>query len=105
FEGLTNKEPEKSLIEIIKRKAGRNNQGKITVRHRGGGAKRYYRIGDLKRRKWDMPATVTPIEYDPNRSARIALLEYEDKEKAYIIAPKELNVGDVIVSSMEKVEI
>ncbi|MDD4503295.1 MAG: 50S ribosomal protein L2 [Clostridiaceae bacterium] len=99
FEEITKTEPEKSLVEILKSKAGRNNYGKITVRHQGGGHKRQYRIIDFKRNKIDVPATVASIEYDPNRSANIALLNYADGEKRYIIAPNELNVGDTVISS------
>ncbi len=92
------KRPEKSLTRRAKKKGGRNNQGKITARHRGGGHKRLYRIIDFKRNKDGVAARVLGIEYDPNRTARIALLEYEDGEKRYIIAPQGLNVGDVIQS-------
>jgi large subunit ribosomal protein L2 len=99
FEEITSTEPEKSLVEILKSKAGRNNYGKITVRHQGGGQKRKYRIIDFKRDKVDVPATVATIEYDPNRSANIALLTYADGEKRYIIAPNGLNVGDTVISS------
>jgi large subunit ribosomal protein L2 len=99
FEEITKTEPEKSLIEILKSKAGRNNNGKITVRHQGGGHKRQYRIIDFKRDKMDVPAKVAAIEYDPNRSANIALLNYADGEKRYIIAPYGLKVGDAIVSA------
>jgi large subunit ribosomal protein L2 len=99
FEEITKTEPEKSLVEILKSKAGRNNYGKITVRHQGGGHKRQYRIIDFKRNKLDVPATVASIEYDPNRSANIALLNYADGEKRYIIAPNGLKVGDSIISS------
>lgn len=99
FEEITKTEPEKSLVEILKSKAGRNNYGKITVRHQGGGHKRQYRIIDFKRDKTDIPATVASIEYDPNRSANIALLNYADGEKRYIIAPNGLKVGDIIISS------
>jgi len=99
FEEITKTEPEKSLVEILKSKAGRNNYGKITVRHQGGGHKRKYRIIDFKRDKMDVPATVAAIEYDPNRSANIALLNYADGEKRYIIAPNGLKVGDTIVSA------
>lgn len=99
FEEITKTVPEKSLVEIIPSKAGRNNQGKITVRHQGGGHKRKYRIIDFKRGKMDVPAKVAAIEYDPNRSARIALLHYADGEKTYIIAPNGLNVGDTVVNS------
>ncbi len=105
FSDITKWEPEKSLIVIKKRKAGRNNQGKITVRHRGGGAKRFYRIIDFKRLRLDIPATVAAIEYDPNRNARIALLQYEDGVKAYIIAPNGLSVGATVLSSKEKIDI
>ena len=99
FEEVTKTTPEKSLVEIKKNKAGRNKQGKITVRHQGGGNKQKYRIIDFKRDKMDMNATVQTIEYDPNRSANIALVQYEDVEKRYIIAPQGLSVGDVVVSS------
>ncbi len=101
FEEITKKEPERSLIRPLKRKAGRNNQGKITVRHRGGGAKRMLRLIDYKRDKIDMPGEVKAIEYDPNRSARIALIHYADGEKRYILAPLGLTVGDTILSSNE----
>jgi len=101
FEEITKKKPEKSLIEPLKRKAGRNNIGRITVRHRGGGAKRYYRIVDFKRNKAGVPARVAAIEYDPNRSARIALLFYVDGEKRYMLAPVGLKVGDTVVSGTE----
>lgn len=99
FEEITKTEPEKSLVEILKSKAGRNNYGKITVRHQGGGQKRQYRIIDFKRDKVDIPAKVAAIEYDPNRSANIALLFYADGEKRYIIAPNGIKVGDTIISS------
>jgi large subunit ribosomal protein L2 len=99
FEEITKTEPEKSLVEILKSKAGRNNYGKITVRHRGGGHKRQYRIIDFKRDKVDIPAKVASIEYDPNRSANIALINYADGEKRYIIAPYGLHVGDTVISS------
>jgi large subunit ribosomal protein L2 len=98
FEELTAKEPEKSLLEPLKNNAGRNNQGRITTRHRGGGHKRLYRIIDWKRNKTGIPAKVQTIEYDPNRSARIALLAYSDGEKRYILAPLGLRVGDRISS-------
>jgi large subunit ribosomal protein L2 len=94
FEEITKTKPEKSLTVRLKKHAGRNNQGKITTRHRGGGAKRAYRIIDFKRNKLGVPAKVAAIEYDPNRSARIALLHYVDGEKRYIIAPVGLKVGD-----------
>jgi len=98
FEEITTNEPERSLLEDLKSSGGRNNAGRITVRHRGGGAKRKYRIIDFKREKDGIPAKVATIEYDPNRSANIALLNYADGEKRYIIAPLGLNVGDTIVS-------
>ena len=104
FSEITKTTPEKSLLAPKSRQAGRNNQGKITVRHRGGGAKKKYRIIDFKRRKDNVPARVVSIEYDPNRSANIALISYKDGEKAYIIAPKGLTVG-TIVESGENVDI
>ena len=104
FTEITAAKPEKSLVASLNRKAGRNNQGKITVRHRGGGARRKYRIIDFKRRKDNVPAKVASIEYDPNRTANIALLHYTDGEKAYILAPLGLKVGTTIMSG-EKVEI
>lgn len=99
FKDITNHKPEKSLLTIKKRTGGRNSQGKITVRHIGGGARQYYRLVDFKRDKFDIPAKVVSIEYDPNRSARIALLHYKDGEKRYIIAPCNLKVNDQIISS------
>jgi large subunit ribosomal protein L2 len=96
FEEITKSKPERSLTEAIRKKGGRNNQGRITVRHRGGGHKRRYRIIDFKRNKFDHRADVLSIEYDPNRSARIALVQYADGEKRYIIAPLGLKVGDTI---------
>ena len=101
---LTKTAPEKSLLKVAKKNAGRNNTGKITVRHQGGGVKRKYRIIDFKRNKFDIVGTVASIEYDPNRSANIALINYSDGEKRYIIAPKGLKVGNKIVSG-EKVDI
>lgn len=101
FEEITKTEPEKSLTSALKRNAGRNAQGRITVRHRGGGAKRKYRIIDMKREKVGMPAVVEAIEYDPNRSARIALVRFEDGEKRYVIATNGLKVGSKIVSGPE----
>jgi large subunit ribosomal protein L2 len=98
FEEITKKKPEKSLLAPKKSKAGRNSRGKITVRHRGGGAKRKLRIIDFKRDKHDIPGKVASIEYDPNRTARIALIHYVDGEKRYIIAPVGLKVGDTIIS-------
>src|SRR5215831_10642946 len=98
FEEITRSRPERSLLQPLKSKAGRNNQGKITARHRGGGHKRRYRIIDFKRNKPGVPAKVFSIEYDPNRSARIALLHYVDGEKRYILAPNGLKVGDRVMS-------
>ena len=98
FEEVTNKEPEKSLLVSLKSKAGRNDQGRITVRHQGGGAKRKYRIVDFRRDKDGVPAKVAAIEYDPNRSANIALLHYVDGEKRYIISPNGLKVGQMVES-------
>ena len=98
FEEITTDKPEKSLLVALKRKAGRNNTGKITVRHRGGGAKQSYRIIDFKRNKDGIPAKVSTVEYDPNRSAYIALVTYADGDKRYIIAPVGLKVGDVLFS-------
>ena len=98
FAEITTNKPEKSLLAPLPKKAGRNNQGKITVRHHGGGHKKQYRIIDFKRNKDNVPAKVATIEYDPNRSANIALLHYVDGEKRYIIAPKELKVGQILVS-------
>ncbi len=98
FEEITKSKPEKSLLLPLKKKAGRSNQGKITVRHRGGGAKRRLRIIDFKRDKPGIPGRVAAIEYDPNRSARIALIYYADGEKRYILAPTGLSVDDVIKS-------
>ncbi len=98
FEEITKKEPEKSLLATKKKNAGRNSGGRITVRHQGGGNRQKYRIIDFKRNKVDMPATVIGIEYDPNRSANIALIQYEDGEKAYILAPVGLKDGDKVVS-------
>ncbi len=101
FEEITKVEPEKSLVEPLKKKGGRNNQGRITAWHRGGGHKRLYRIIDFKRDKEGIPAKVASIEYDPNRSANIALLHYADGEKRYIIAPLGLKVGDQVITSDE----
>ena len=100
FEGIDKKaKPERSLVESQKKHAGRNSYGRITVRHHGGGNKQKYRIIDFKRDKMDVPATVLRLEYDPNRSAFIALVQYEDGEKRYIIAPVGLKAGDKIISS------
>jgi len=98
FEEITKKTPERSLVTDLRHKAGRNNQGKITVRHQGGGARRKYRIIDFKRTKDGIPATVKAIEYDPNRTCFIALLYYADGEKRYILAPLGLKVGDTVMS-------
>jgi large subunit ribosomal protein L2 len=98
FEEITKKEPEKSLLAPKKKNSGRNSQGKITVRHRGGGAKQKYRIIDFKRDKDGIPGKVAAIEYDPNRSANIALINYVDGEKRYILAPNKIQVGDEILS-------
>lgn len=103
FSELTRKEPEKALLEPLPKSGGRNNAGNYTARDRGGGAKRLYRIIDFKRGKDGVPASVASIEYDPNRSARIALLHYKDGEKRYILAPEGLKVGDTVVSG-EQVE-
>ena len=102
FDGVDKKaKPERSLVETLKKNAGRNSYGRITVRHKGGGNKRKYRIIDFKRLKTDMPATVQRIEYDPNRSAFIALVKYTDGELRYILAPVGLKVGDTVISSAE----
>lgn len=96
YSGLSKVEPEKSLLAPLNKKSGRNSYGRITVRHRGGGNRRKYRLIDFKRQKFDIPGKVVTIEYDPNRSAHIALIQYEDGEKGYIIAPNGLKVGDTI---------
>ena len=101
FEEITKKEPEKSLVVSLNRTGGRNDQGKITARHRGGGAKRKYRIIDFKRNKDGVPGKVAAIEYDPNRTANIALIYYADGEKRYILAPNKLKVGDIIESGLD----
>ena len=98
FDEITKDKPEKSLLKPLKKRAGRNNRGKITVRHRGGGAKRRLRVIDFKRDKIDIPGRVAAIEYDPNRTARIALIHYADGEKRYILAPAGLNVDNTIMS-------
>ncbi|MBI1821994.1 MAG: 50S ribosomal protein L2 [Nitrospirae bacterium] len=105
FEELTKVEPEKSLLVRIPSTGGRNNRGKITRRHQGGGHKRIYRLIDFKRDKWDIPAKVASIEYDPNRSARIALLHYRDGEKRYILAPNGLKAGDPVFSGQNNIDI
>jgi large subunit ribosomal protein L2 len=102
FSDLAKKRPEKKLRIIIKKTGGRNNKGRITVRHIGGGHKRFYRIIDFKRNKYEVEAAVVALEYDPNRSAYIALVEYPDKEKRYILAPEELKVGDNVMSSKKE---
>jgi len=101
YSTLSKVAPEKSLLEPLKKKSGRNSYGRITVRHRGGANRRKYRVIDFKRDKFDMNATVLTIEYDPNRSAHIALLQYEDGEKRYILAPNGLSVGDVVRSGAD----
>jgi large subunit ribosomal protein L2 len=101
FEEITKSEPEKSLLAPLKKKSGRNNQGRLTVRHRGGGHKRRYRLIDYKRDKYGVPANVASVEYDPNRTANIALLVYVDGEKRYILAPEGLKVGDTLMSGPE----
>ncbi len=101
FDGISNVEPEKSLTRGYSKKSGRNNYGRVTARRRGGGVKRKYRIVDFKRNKFDVPAKVATIEYDPNRSACIALLHYRDGEKRYILAPSGVKVGDVIVAGLK----
>ena len=100
YSGLSKVAPEKSLLDVVKKNAGRNSYGRITVRHHGGGNRIKYRIIDFKRDKAGIPATVMTLEYDPNRSAFIALVKYEDGEKRYIIAPQDLKVGDTIVSGI-----
>jgi large subunit ribosomal protein L2 len=101
FSGVSKKDPEKSLLEVKKKHSGRNNNGHITTRHKGGGVRKQYRIIDFKRGKDKIPAKVAAIEYDPNRTARIALLHYRDGEKRYILAPVGLEVGALIVSGVE----
>ncbi len=101
YSGLSKVAPERSLLEPMKKKSGRNSYGRITVRHRGGGVRRKYRVIDFKRNKLDMDAKVLTIEYDPNRSAFIALIQYEDGEKSYILAPNGLNVGDTVRSGAD----
>ncbi len=101
FAEITTSTPEKSLLKPIRKTAGRNNTGRITCRHKGGGVKKAYRVIDFKREKFGVPATVKTIEYDPNRNVRISLVFYADGEKRYILTPQNLNVGDVIVSGPE----
>ncbi|MFN2110309.1 MAG: 50S ribosomal protein L2 [Anaerolineae bacterium] len=105
FEEITRTEPEKSLVRPLYKKSGRNTYGRITVRHRGGGHARQYRLIDFRRNKFDIPARVESIEYDPNRSARIALVVYADGEKRYILAPLGLRVGNTVVSSKKNAEV
>lgn len=105
YKEITASKPEKSLLAPLPNKAGRNNYGRITTRHQGGGNKRRYRIIDFKRQKDNVPAKVATIEYDPNRTSRIALLYYADGAKAYILAPKGLQVGDVVVSGEKDIDI
>ncbi len=102
---LSKQRPHKSLLVIKKKNAGRNNQGKITVRHQGGGVKRYIRLVDFIRNKFDVPAKVERLEYDPNRNSNVALLLYADGERRYIVAPEELKVGDQVLSSTKKVPV
>jgi large subunit ribosomal protein L2 len=101
FDDVTTSTPERRLVVAVKNKGGRNNRGRMTVRHQGGGHKRRYRLIDFKRNKFDIPATVKTIEYDPNRTARIALVAYADGEKRYIIAPDKLQVGTTIINSVK----
>lgn len=103
FADVTSSEPKKSLVLMLKKYSGRNSQGKITVRHRGGGVKKYYRLIDFNQNKYDMPATVTTIEYDPNRGGRIALVKYQDNEERYILAPQDLRVGMTVMSSQKAI--
>ncbi|MBI3291149.1 50S ribosomal protein L2 [Candidatus Falkowbacteria bacterium] len=105
FSDINKKKPEKKLIKIKRKTGGRNAHGRITVRHRGGGAKQYYRLIDFKQERFDLPAVVEAIEYDPNRRARIALVKYQDNEKRYIIAPAGLKVGDKVISSRQRTDI
>ncbi len=104
FSDLTKFEPEKSLVTILKPKSGRNNQGKITVRHKSGGAKKLYRLVDFKQQKFNVEAEVLAIEYDPNRGPRIALIQYNDGVKSYILCPEGLKVGDKVISSDQAIE-
>jgi large subunit ribosomal protein L2 len=101
FAEITRSTPEKSLVKTLKKTGGRNNKGRVTTRHRGGGHKRRYRLIDFKRNKLDVPAKVATIEYDPNRTVRIALLHYADGEKRYILAPLDLKVGDQVIASLD----
>jgi large subunit ribosomal protein L2 len=105
FEEITKARPERGLVRPLRKSGGRDQQGTVSIRHRGGGHKRHLRLIDFKRDKLDIPAKVAAVEYDPNRSARIALLHYADGEKRYIIAPLELKVGDMVVASRQEVDI
>ena len=105
FSDITKKTPEKSLTRPLKKSGGRNSRGVITVHHRGGGAKRKYRMVDFKRQRYDAPAEVMAIEYDPNRSARIALIQYKDGQKAYMLAQTGLEVGATVISSEKKIDV
>ncbi len=105
FDEISKGQPEKSLVRALRSQAGRNAQGKITVRHQGGGHKRYYRLVDFRQDRYDTPAQVTAVEYDPNRSSRIALLKYPDGEQRYILAPLDLRPGMTVVSSRGQVPI
>src|SRR3954464_1258110 len=100
FDEITTSEPHKPLLEAQQRINGRNNQGRLTVRHRGGGQKRFYRRIDFKRDKYDVPAKLATVEYDPNRSARVGLLHYLDGEKRYMLVPNGLSVGDTVVAGL-----
>ena len=104
FSDITKKRPERALVEPLPSHAGRNNQGKITVRHQGGGVKRLYRLVDFQQIKYDLPAMVKAIEYDPNRGPRVALIEYADGARSYVLAPQGLKVGAAIISSLKAVE-
>ena len=104
FDDITTNKPEKKLTVALRKKGGRNHHGRITVRRRGGGHKRRYRIVDFKRNKFDLEAIIKTIEYDPNRSPRIALIEYSDGEKRYILAPEGIKVGDTVKSSSDRIE-
>lgn len=105
FSDITKNKPTKSLVTPLKKKSGRNNQGKITVRHQGGGVKRNYRLVDFKRTKFNVPAEVLAIEYDPNRGPRVALIKYEDNTQSYILCSKELKVKDIVLSSDKQIEV
>ncbi len=104
FSDVTKVKPQKSLVQMLKRKGGRNNTGRITVRHQGGGVKRMYRMVDFKQQMFDMPAVVEAIEYDPNRGPRLALVRYENGTLSYILAPEGMKVGDKVVSSKKQIE-